>query len=82
MALAVEAGGTKHGFRAVQLPINAAMAEAWSQPWQYSSGAAVQAGQTLMEAAGKLGVRVFASGPLMEVCGRGALQCWALLGLV
>ena len=32
--VAVELGGDNHGFKAVQLPINLYMREAWEQPWQ------------------------------------------------
>jgi hypothetical protein len=34
VAAAEEVGGPGHGFRFVQLPINAAMTEAWSKKWQ------------------------------------------------
>ena len=39
VVLAAQVGGPNHGFRFVQLPINAAMPEAWSQKWQVSAPA-------------------------------------------
>ena len=32
--LAEDVGGSEHGFRAIQLPVNAHMREAWEQNWQ------------------------------------------------
>ncbi|KXZ45433.1 hypothetical protein GPECTOR_54g173 [Gonium pectorale] len=61
-ALAKEVAGPDNGFTAIQLPVSAAMHEAWSQPWQ-----AVGNGTgTLMAAADALGLAVFTSGPLGE----------------
>jgi len=60
--VAVEAGGKHHGFRFVQLPINAQMPEAWVEPWQSVAGSNC----TLMEAASRLHVAVVGSGPLGE----------------
>ena len=54
--------------RYVQLPVNVGMPEAWRDAWQVlpaKVGAQEQMG-TLLEAAGQLGVGVFASGPLQE----------------
>eukprot|EP00899_Mesostigma_viride_P013779 jgi/Mesvir1/22401/Mv17889-RA.1 len=66
--LAVAVAGTDHGFKFVQLPINAAMLEAWNQPWQAfrPPGASEAKMDTLLEVAARLGVGVFASGPLQE----------------
>ncbi|KAK9862643.1 hypothetical protein WJX84_010934 [Apatococcus fuscideae] len=79
VALAKDIGGLDHGFRYVQLPINAAMPEAWRERWQsmptrtlHDDGrldvaTAVETVMgSLMEAAARLGVGVFASGPLQE----------------
>ena len=65
--------------RYVQLPINAAMPEAWKEKWQSMPApalrddgrldAATPEGTvmgSLMEAAARLGVGIFASGPLQE----------------
>ncbi len=51
----------------MQLPINAGMREAWEERWQSveaDGGGAKQV--SFMEAAARLGVGVFASGPLLE----------------
>lgn len=53
--------------RYVQLPINVAMREAWVQKWQtveLEEGGSRN--MTFVEAAARLGVGVFASGPLLE----------------
>ncbi|KAL4534585.1 hypothetical protein Ndes2437A_g05357 [Nannochloris sp. 'desiccata'] len=53
-----------HGFRAIMLPVNTGMREAFLEKWQ-----TVENGKenvTLLEAAKKLGVAVFCSGPLAE----------------
>lgn len=68
--------------RYVQLPVNAAMAEAWMEPWQpvSSSHEATPTLRTFMEAAGLLRVGVFGSGPLQEAAllQQPALQVGAL----
>ena len=64
--LAAEVGG--YACRYVQLPINAGMPEAWRDAWQampVEEGQSAQLG-SLLEVAGRLGVGVFASGPLQE----------------
>ena len=51
----------------MQLPINAEMPEAWKDAWQMlPQRDGVEKLGTLLEAAGHLGVGVFASGPLHE----------------
>jgi aryl-alcohol dehydrogenase-like predicted oxidoreductase len=53
-----------HGFQAIMLPVNTGMREAFTEKWQ-----TVENGKenvTLLEAAKKLGVAVFCSGPLAE----------------
>lgn len=58
--------------RYVQLPINAGMREGWEQPWQairpegQPAGAAASLKLPAVEAAARLGLGVFASGPLGE----------------
>lgn len=52
--------------RYVQLPINARMREAWEDRWQTVDVDGVATPKTLMEAAARLGVGVFASAPLQE----------------
>jgi aryl-alcohol dehydrogenase-like predicted oxidoreductase len=61
-ALAREVGGEAHRFRAIQLPINLAMAEAVRVPTQTIRGRPV----TAVEAAGALGLWVVASATLMQ----------------
>ncbi|KAG2500333.1 hypothetical protein HYH03_001909 [Edaphochlamys debaryana] len=56
------AGGGASGLVAIQLPVNADMVEAWSEPWQSVNNESM----TLLQAAEKLGVKVFTSGPLGE----------------
>ncbi|GAB4820952.1 hypothetical protein N2152v2_007998 [Parachlorella kessleri] len=63
--LAEEVGGRDHGFRYVQLPVNAKMREAWTEPWQ-EGGAAAGGLVPLVQAAQQLGIGVFSSGPLLE----------------
>ena len=56
----------------IQLPINAGMREAWQQPWQairpagQPGGAPASLKVPAVEAAARLGLGVFASGPLGE----------------
>ena len=56
----------------MQLPINAGMREGWEQPWQairpegQPAGAAASLKLPAVEAAARLGLGVFASGPLGE----------------
>eukprot|EP00741_Cyanophora_paradoxa_P023088 tig00021537_g22298.t1 len=56
------AGGPGHGFRYLQLPLNAEMPEAATEAWQRVGGEAC----TLLEAADRLGVNVFSSVPLFQ----------------
>lgn len=56
----------RHGRRYVQLPINAGMREAWEEPWQMVELDGGRDQLCLMAAAARLGVGVFASGPLLE----------------
>jgi aryl-alcohol dehydrogenase-like predicted oxidoreductase len=60
--LAEEVGGVDHGFRAIQLPANVGMPEAWEAKWQEVGGEAM----TAVEAAARLGLAVFTSAPLKE----------------
>ncbi|MEM3206737.1 MAG: aldo/keto reductase [Halobacteria archaeon] len=60
--LAKRVGGPGHRFRALQMPFNLAMAEAAFAPSQEVSGERV----TLLEAARKLGVAVFASASILQ----------------
>lgn len=53
------------GFRYIQLPINAAMPEAWRDRTQALSESDSRL-QSTMAVAKALGIGVFASGPLME----------------
>lgn len=62
VALAREVGGQDHHFRAVQLPYNLAMPEAFFQSTQQLEGRPA----SLMEAAEALGVTVFASASLLQ----------------
>lgn len=62
VALADEVGGTGHGFRFVQVPINLVMQEVFTKPWQEVGGEAM----TFMEAAEHFGIGVFASVPLLQ----------------
>ncbi|MFX0092348.1 MAG: aldo/keto reductase [Candidatus Hodarchaeota archaeon] len=55
-------GGEQHGFRFIQLPINLAMPEAFTEKWQTVNRMNV----TLLEAASQLGIRAFASAPLLQ----------------
>ncbi|KAK9917236.1 hypothetical protein WJX75_002180 [Coccomyxa subellipsoidea] len=64
--LAESVGGINHGFRYVQLPINAQMREAWERSWQKVDVEGSAQNKTFMEAAARLGVGVFASAPLLE----------------
>lgn len=50
----------------MQLPINAAMREAWEEKWQTVELDGETKQLSFMEAAARLGVGVFASGPLLE----------------
>jgi len=60
--LAREAGGANHHFKAVQLPLNLAMPEAWVLPNQnYGAGKA-----PFLEVAQKLGIMAFASASLLQ----------------
>ncbi len=52
--------------RYVQLPINAAMREAWEEKWQSVELDGETKQLSFMEAAARLGIGVFASGPLLE----------------
>jgi aryl-alcohol dehydrogenase-like predicted oxidoreductase len=61
-AIATEAGGKDHHFRAIQLPVNLAMTEAIRTPTQQLNGKALP----LLDAARELGVAVFASASLMQ----------------
>ena len=60
--LAREVGGPNHGFRFVQLPYNLAMPEALTLRSQLVDGD----GKSPFEAAEKLGLRIFASVPLLQ----------------
>ena len=60
--LAREVGGPRHHFRAVQLPVNLAMPEAWVVPNQGYGAQTVP----LLELARKLGVLVIASASLLQ----------------
>lgn len=64
--LARQVGGTDHGFRYIQLPVSAAMPEAWLQPWQEVQQGGSRTLVPLMQAAQQLGIGVFGSGPLLE----------------
>lgn len=60
--LAEEVAGAGHHFKVVQLPYNLAMPEAYFFPNQTVDGEAV----TLLEAAARLGITVFASASLLQ----------------
>jgi aryl-alcohol dehydrogenase-like predicted oxidoreductase len=62
VAIAREVAGDDHHFRAVQLPLNLAMPEAWRSPTQI--GATGPA--TVLQAAADHGLAVFASASLMQ----------------
>jgi len=62
VACAREAGGEKHRFKVVQLPLNLAMPEALLVPTQEIGGK----GQPFLMAAQALGVTVFTSVPLLQ----------------
>lgn len=62
VSIAREVGGEGHHFRAVQLPYNLAMPEAFFEPTQQLAGEPA----TLVEAAQALGVSVFASASLLQ----------------
>jgi aryl-alcohol dehydrogenase-like predicted oxidoreductase len=62
VALAKEAGGAKHRFAVVQLPLNLAMTEALLQPTQEVRGAALPA----LDAARELGIAVVGSASLLQ----------------
>jgi predicted aldo/keto reductase-like oxidoreductase len=65
VAIAREVGGSRHGFRAVQLPLNLAMTEALTARTQgLASRGELLA--PLLEVAGELGVSVFASGSILQ----------------
>ncbi|KAK9821777.1 hypothetical protein WJX81_000061 [Elliptochloris bilobata] len=64
--LAEAVGGADHGFRYVQLPVSAAMPEAWQGAWQKVGAGSDAQWLTLLKAAARLGVNVFASAPLAE----------------
>lgn len=60
--LAREAGGTQHHFKAIQLPVNLAMPEAWGlQNQRYGAGLV-----SSLELAQKLGITVIASASLLQ----------------
>lgn len=62
LALAEKAGGTQHGFRWVQLPLNLAMPEAFLMPSQVFGGKRMP----LLEAAREAGVQVQTSASIMQ----------------
>ena len=62
VALAEEAGGTNHHFKAIQLPFNMAMPEAVTLQNQEVNGHTV----TLVEAAAELGVTVICSAAILQ----------------
>lgn len=78
-AIARDVGGSRHGFRAVQLPLNLAMTEALTARNQTlaSRGAELV---PLLEAASELGISVFASASILQ--GRLASGLPAMLGEV
>lgn len=63
LEIAVEAGGKGHHFRAIQLPVNLAMAEAARLPTQQLAGNGLV---PALEAAAQLGVSVVGSATLMQ----------------
>ena len=65
VTIAREVGGSRHGFRAVQLPLNLAMTEALTARNQ-SLAARGEELAPLLEVAGELGVSVFASGSILQ----------------
>jgi len=69
LAVAEQAGGRSHHFRALQLPLNAAMTEACLLPNQQSGGRRVP----LLEAAAAAGMTVMGSGSLLQGQVLGAL---------
>jgi aryl-alcohol dehydrogenase-like predicted oxidoreductase len=62
LALAVKAGGKKHHFRAIQLPVNLAMTEAIRSPTQLYDGKPA----SVLDLAKALEMSVFASASLMQ----------------
>jgi len=62
VALAREAGGDQHHFRAIQLPVNLALTEALDHRNQQAG----EAWCTVLDAARDLGIAVFASASLMQ----------------
>lgn len=62
LALAEEVAGSRHRFRAIELPFNARMPEALTRANQVVDGEACCA----LEAATRLGMVTFVSGPLMQ----------------
>ena len=60
--MAEEVAGSSHHFKVVQLPYNLAMPEAYFFPNQTVEGESV----TLLEAAARLGITVFASASLLQ----------------
>jgi aryl-alcohol dehydrogenase-like predicted oxidoreductase len=62
VSIAFEAGGARHHFKVVQLPINLAMSEAVRVPTQRVGGADV----TLLDAVQRLGLSVIGSATLMQ----------------
>jgi aryl-alcohol dehydrogenase-like predicted oxidoreductase len=59
---AEEVAGTRHRFKAIQLPCNRAMAEAWTLPNQTVSDGSM----TVLQAAEELGLVAFGSGSLLQ----------------
>lgn len=62
LAAAVEVGGSEHGFRWIQLPLNLAMPEAFLAPTQRFAGRETP----LLEAARTAGIRVQTSASMMQ----------------
>lgn len=65
VGIAREVGGTRHGFRAIQLPLNLAMTEALTLRNQELPGPSNEL-VPLLEAAGELGISVFCSGSILQ----------------
>lgn len=61
--LARQVGGTDHGFRYIQLPVSAAMPEAWLMPWQEVQQGGSRTLVPLMQAAQQVRWRVRAWDP-------------------
>jgi len=66
VAVAEEVGGADHHFRAVQLPFNLAMPEAFSRANQTTNPEASGLPVSFLEAAQRLGVTVFASAAILQ----------------